>query len=952
MNESPFHPQKPTLIEHVSDDARELRKSNGEQQKTLFSARALADLLAGDTILQSNVSDAGYYVEVSAGVDKIALNRVVDSSIRHLDAGSYVDTVENNTVKQTIVQYSGFLHTMAILPSGVLTYLPPNEECDDPKAVRTYSSMRVRQILYPDDLRDSEAYTRVGQFENNVWTWSRWVPLSGNMLRILVNDSNKSILTSDLRPGVIYELHCSGGTIILPNADTLTAGTKIAFEQYPNKKNLFERAPAAPVPSDKLRYFIKPDPNVERYVPAGNKGWITEFEAGVVYYIQSAVSAWISTAQYVERVKTEGGDSEPRTYSMQMIPALDTIRTSEGDIDVDAGAWYENSEQAIQYRFEVVDREEPVSYLEDGVEVVSTLTWSLDMDPEAVTKMSDMAELLDAHTDPMLKDIVMYSQRQFTGTGGNYPSDGSDFSKFIPKNNEALVVSRPATMCGYIKFSIQGDQNTDEWYNKLKTGFKISIYKFNDGDEGLKTGTVYTYDKVPASQTKPNSYVPYYVKNPEDGSYQLTNNYGYPEKFGYSVTKDKTRVAGKTYYIIENREYEVYEGELISGKTYYERADYYTRTPNTGTDGIAPAKFRHAMDEESVEHEAVFLSPDNSEFDRGSFWDEHPTFTGYIHADRNDTIMVVVNSSDHVNDMKYVSPIVEFYPDAHESYVLKENVMKDRNLYTFSRLTKQPRPGSLNDTVASAQTVAMAYEKIVSTLQGKGLMFGSNPMGTNRANSLTTSGLYTVNDGFGDLPTSNPSTDVKTQNHSTSAKNAALIVLDSTAYDKSVLLHPGEEDTDAVDRENENQKRITQLFVGRGAGTSVAPKMWIRYGEQPKESTSWSWSKWVVLQAGQSIHTFSGDVTVAQSEEALRYGNPAIVVSGGSTTRRTIKLPDPANYAGTRLQIEAIGCLVRIQYGPDSDPTAYDSQIFKESPDRMLFPVECDGTSWYVVVVN
>ena len=87
-------------------------------------------------------------------------------------------------------------------------------------------------------------------------------------------------------------------------------------------------------------------------------------------------------------------------------------------------------------------------------------------------------------------------------------------------------------------------------------------------------------------------------------------------------------------------------------------------------------------------------------------------------------------------------------------------------------------------------------------------------------------------------------------------------------------------------------------------------------------------------------------------QEYLRYGSPNVVVSGSNSTTVTVNLPDPANYAGFKFQIEAVGCQIKVQYTKGSTTYTYQNGTTKDSPNRMLYPIECDGNYWYVVTVS
>ena len=49
---------KPVLVQQVSDEIRDLRKGDVDLQQTVLSARAIADIFRGDTVVRTNGKDA------------------------------------------------------------------------------------------------------------------------------------------------------------------------------------------------------------------------------------------------------------------------------------------------------------------------------------------------------------------------------------------------------------------------------------------------------------------------------------------------------------------------------------------------------------------------------------------------------------------------------------------------------------------------------------------------------------------------------------------------------------------------------------------------------------------------------------------------------------------------------------------------------------------------------
>ena len=185
-----------------------------------------------------------------------------------------------------------------------------------------------------------------------------------------------------------------------------------------------------------------------------------------------------------------------------------------------------------------------------------------------------------------------------------------------------------------------------------------------------------------------------------------------------------------------------------------------------------------------------------------------------------------------------------------------------------------------------------------------------------------------------------------------------MIVMDSDAYAKTTLL-PASEDPTTVNEAVSEFKRLTQILISNGNGTYGSvdasesyPRMWIRIGSKTPSDASASWGAWVPMQPGPTVFSSSADVTETAMKDYLRSGSPVVVVSGADTVTRTVTLPPPDNYAGTKFQIEAVGCQIKIQYKKGETTYTYINSTTKESPNRMLYPVECDGTNWYVVTVS
>lgn len=342
MRDKAFPAQKPVMIEQVVDDVRALRGDETSQQKIVLSGRAVADLLKGDSFERSNPSDANYFAD--AVTDTIDLNKVTDGSIRHLRSGQFTHGPDS-------VSGACFLHVYSVLESGTLTW--DDVEAVDPQInKRGGSPIAIRQVLYPGDLNTFSAFTRVAKYNkmSGTFEWSRWDPLGGTMLRVLITEAT-AVSLKTLAPNTIYEIHCAPGfEIQLPNAMNYAAGTKIAFEQYPDPKGAI---------------------------------------------------AWSSLITYTE--------ANGEVYSTTAVPNIDRARTSAKTVT--GAEMFSEPAGPLYYEFEVTNLAEKI---EGSSGTLVDRTWQANVDAECLERTADMAELLASHTDPSLEDFVMYGARTFT----------------------------------------------------------------------------------------------------------------------------------------------------------------------------------------------------------------------------------------------------------------------------------------------------------------------------------------------------------------------------------------------------------------------------------------------------------------------------------------------------------------------------------------------------------
>ena len=921
MRNKLLHPRKTHLIEHISDDARSLRQDDVELQKVLLTGRAIKDLLCGDTVSLNNDSDTSYFSD-----GNIDLNNIVDASIRYIPAFVYNTTgvvgqhyvngpLEGTSNEKTC---GAMLHTMVVLPDGSLTYETGERE-SNPSS--------IRQIFYPDDPSDLDGYTRVGTWNSSTeqYEWSSWVSLSGRMLRIKVLASTKAAVMyneetgyNPLLPYVIYELHLGGIDIRLPSADSCILATSIAFEQYANTNYTFtqvhgegtESANLENEPSSKEKYYTLVG---NQYIRVGNNGIITEFEGTEKYYKRDSINQWTNYVTYEEYAKNPDGTVSLQTYRTTLMPGIDTTRANTYDSPLEDNAHYEEAHQAIQYRYEVINREESLTRVVDGESVVSSRTWILDTAPEAVDALEGFAELLDAHTDLKIDDILKYDLR--------VDNVINDYSK-------PLVICSSANMQGVAKLKLsivshqksessdEGDGESEEvTVTNLSPGFSISVYKFNEYDGDFDpTKLVMKY--IPTQDERPSVYKKYYRYNQISGYYLAGENHnGFLESFDNGVT----------YYTKE-----------------FEPEDTMPVTVCRVNGSYRAARFLST--EESI-NSPVYVDHDGSthtyeDVGRAEFLANYTVdspLEAFIDVARNDTIMVVITSDAHNDDKGIVSPELEFWPYPHDSFIPKLNINKKS--YLPEDLQKESLPCSPEESVPSSEVFTKAYKILASNLQKKGLLFGAVNWNAS-LDSCKSPGIYSV--GASAL-SSGTISGSQHGDKTTFTKGTLFVFSNEVAFTADTLR---QSDADAVTHDTSAQ--IVQVIFGyrNQAINESRPisEIWTR------TYVGGYWCPWIRLDRTQSLSTkiTSTSVSASKIEELLAAGQAIIVVDSRSPV--TINLPDPAYHKGDKVQIEAINTEVHITYSKNSDTYTYTSTT--NDKDRMLYPLECDGEYWYVITVT
>lgn len=881
MDNSNFHPMKKVLVEHVSDDIRAVaQNSNVEQQKTLVTARALADIFSGDAFDKTRSMDAKYFTG-----DDVDLNKLTDSCIRYVEKDKYVNGPDS-------ISYSGLITVSSVLAGGTLSWDA------DKNATRDGEPTSIRQIIYPEDLDDFTAYTRVGIYKHGAWSFSLWLPLGGQMLRICVTEATKAGLltgpSAKLRPNVIYELHCSASEIKLPDANTFPTGTKIVFEQYPGAA-------------------------------------IKDGSGNVV------VSPRKSQITYTE--KDETGASQ--TYATYAIPALDKIRTSAEDYR-ESGAWYENSVGAVQYPFEVVDLEK--SYTPPGGTLVSR-TWLLDVDQDAIARTGDLAALIDAHTDQSLADIVRYNSR----TIGD-----ADKAK-------ELVISRQATFAGTFKLTII--PQTGKTFSQLTDGFSFKAYLVNENSDGTSTDPS-VYDWVEVSR---------------GASLDPTLRYYYNDVSG------KKLLAGIGGFVAD---WDDINADILFVKKYVG-----ANLESAASSSVAIAAFTGKTAPEDK------TNCDISKADLVRYG----LFEGYIRANRNTTLVIVIDSNNHLLDKTVIIPSITFEPNPHDSYIEKSNI--NSTALTTAELEALARKDRPSEMVASADIVAKIYTDIVSKLQKRGMFFGPRPMPTTTEtddlgkhvvanfNAAIEPGIYTVNAMAGDngrrgtavnryYGSGNPDTigypiEIEGSTAPTGSNacisNAVLHVYRSDVYPDNML-----KETDASNASRFT--RITQVFYGdlnrinpegivpEGNAYEAAPLVSVRYGIVKGSTVTWSrWARltrekapsWFSVSEANNIHYVKNAdgsylVTKEQIAERMRYSNDFELNNGtGSKILLTVELPDPSHELidlTFDVRADITPTFTYTRNGVDYTYSAPENMV--EGSNRARFIFSSNRSYWYLVTAG
>lgn len=447
---------KPVLSQVVSDEIRDLRKGDVSLQQTLMSARAISDIFRGDTVVKTNGKDSEYFTG-----DNVNLDLIIDSGCRHIAEGSYINgpkyaVREEENGDETPL--AGFLYTMGMLPSGQLYWGPQefpksredieialknpeeNGECyrlgEDHAPNQPPLGAPIRQLFYvhSDELDEPAVYTRIGKFESYTditgqpayrYEWGEWVTLNGETQYIVVTDARMEEVVNPI-VNAVYSIHTNIPYFYLPEADEQKYGSTIRLIQHA-------------------------DPNTDN-----RELWATN----VVY---------------------EHGESGDEDYEKMQItctpaPRRNTVRTEDA---------YKEGLVPTEYVFEVAPRMDDAH----GDPTLIGKTWHLKVDADETEFTTGIVELLDAHTELGIADIIDYANRKYSQDSGAYASS----------SKQPLYINRAVLVDGFLKLKIsKAEEFLDEdWSLQIKRLDSRNPINFTKTtDVGPVEGKVYFVKKA------------------------------------------------------------------------------------------------------------------------------------------------------------------------------------------------------------------------------------------------------------------------------------------------------------------------------------------------------------------------------------------------------------------------------------------------------------------------
>lgn len=643
---------KPVLVTKITDDARAVRGTDVAQQQTLMTARAARDLLAGDIISISTPSnfDRKYLVKVDKPgqdqVTRVNLNYVTDASIRYLEANTYINgpsyayDLDEYSVKRV---QPGILHTYAQLPSGELTwdvrYLQspkcitnPNAYTDDSTSAHRGDTVKrhptvgsvIRQLFYARNtsVEDNNSYTRTGVYKG--YDEENDVELYDWGSWGWVSGREMYIIVTD---DTVEEV-----TNPVVNA-IYSVHTSISEFALPNAKELTEGA--------SITIIQYPDPN------------------------SNDPAAWASLITYTD---PDDPSNIMRTLATPA-PVRNTTKNKDGYLEELA---------PTEYRFVVIPVIDPVTKNQTG------RTWELQIDADETDFTAGISEMLAAHTDPGVNDIVDYAARR-------YKEDDGTSSQ---SNKDVLAITRAMPTAGYVEGVIrkEGDSLNDMW------SFSVQRLVVTGTDNPNFTEVTESY---------PDENTLYFVRRTElydkeyKVTYQLALDPDYPDlEPGYLKSKRPTGDNG--FPATESQYYRLVDNAQLI------REDIFAITGNRLTVG-KEVRFKH-------------------------------------YFNRHDLLYVAITPSNiqtHSVARKYVNVKVGIVPDPHPGVYIPYGAI-NQSSYTYEQLAHDAKTGSIADYVdgaygkmpISTAAVMAAYDDITGRIQKRGLMTGIVNTGSTDASQL------------------------------------------------------------------------------------------------------------------------------------------------------------------------------------------------------------------------
>lgn len=640
MDKTKLPSMKPVLVTDFNDDIRTVRASDVTQQQTVLTARAVKDIFAGDVIDESNASDQKYF----DADGKINLDKIVDAGCRHLLEDTFINgpeyaVRETNTSEGTPL--GGFLYTMAQLPDGQLFWGP----VDALHAARKRGSINesivptsdgeildrpavegdiVRQLFYVamDELDDPRIYTRIGRYEyyedENAcyWRWGAWYDLCGREQYIVVTDAYMSEVINPIL-NATYSVHTNVPRFNLPDANDCSYGSRITIIQHP-------------------------DPSVD-----DRDCWATR----VVY----------------EHGNTTDSDYEKMEITCTPSPRRNTEKADSAYLD---------GLQVSEYIFEVSPRMDEAK--QDGT--IIGKTWHLKVNPDETEFTNGLAEILDAHTEMGVNDIIDYGKRTYyeeSGANGVYPLHST----------ANLVLNRSVTADGFVVGKIT------KLHSSLNDSWTIIVKRFN---AQMGVSFVVTTDATPV-----------------DGKTYYT-------KTAYSLGKTSAfQIAVLTESVVDAT-----TGELIpkfsANTTYYEvdEADMTVEDIATIRGGDltvnVPAEFKYRVGRNDIIY--VTIAPGSGD--------------NATHIAARTLVSPVISFVPDPHPGSYISKAL-INPSAFTA-VQYQHLVGNGAIVEEASTDQQP---------ASTAALINAYDYLSSRLASRGLMFGAVRMDESNINECTTDGV-------------------------------------------------------------------------------------------------------------------------------------------------------------------------------------------------------------------